>query len=74
MDAHEFIPFSLLTQHPIEKVHPAPGKGGWVRKRLYQDPVDIARNVAMAQLDATNGPGSRGFSYPRQCRHKQTHA
>lgn len=26
----------------------------------YQDPVDITRNVDMAQLDATNGPGLQG--------------
>jgi len=26
---------------------------------LYQAPVDITRNVDMAQLDVTNGPGSQ---------------
>ena len=26
----------------------------------YQAPVDITRNVDIAQLDATNGPGLRG--------------
>ena len=26
----------------------------------YQDPVDITRNVDIAQFDATNGPGLQG--------------
>jgi hypothetical protein len=47
--------------------------------RPYQDPVDITRKVATAQLDATNGPTR---SPKRQLAHdanasphrKQTHA
>ena len=58
MDAHKFVSLGLLTQHPVNNLVKVSGRE---RKRAisHQDPVDITRNVATAQLDATNGPVSQ---------------